>query len=87
MNVSTSEERAALTVEDIVDGESEEAMINNPPVLEDEEERHRSREPLVCILQSINSVNHSDVHVDDHNLMCTLGRNHPHPLPPLILPQ
>ena len=60
MNVSTSEERAALTVEAIIDGDSEEAMMNDPPVLEDEGEQHRPREPLVCILQSINSVNSFD---------------------------
>jgi hypothetical protein len=53
MNAPTSEERAAGEVEAIVDGEV--GISHAPHEMEDEEERHRPREPLVCILQSLNS--------------------------------
>lgn len=52
----TSEERAVGTVEAIVDVDDEEGMLNTPLEDEVEQERHRPREPLVCILQSFTAV-------------------------------
>jgi len=56
INAPTSEERAVCEVEAIIDGDDEEAILNTPMVLEDEEERHRPRDPLLCMLQTLNSV-------------------------------